>query len=842
MTDASDNRDADRTARDLTRAARRSLKARRPARAIAQIEAALTLVPGDFELRLLLGEAHARAKSLDTARAIWETLLAETPDAATRLAVPLRLAQLAEARGDHAAAERLYDAHLAASPDDDAARHRRLSAGIAARPPASRRAFAAAHFARWGESHLGQRIIALSIGLDEDATTAATVLTGDVSAYRADAGLATQAIDALLARGLLDGLLAFTDACRASFPDDARFIDRRIRVLQATGGDDAALLSARGALAAHPAASDSQRLRYARALLSRRRYAEALALARDLLKRSPDNVAVAETAIRAADRLERYDLSHRLLAHGLSRLNDAPRDLVSRAQLLIAASRHADALEALARIPADARDDRVAAMHFTAAYHHGDYRSAADVARPLIAAGAADPQLIARAARVEAALGIVAQSGALFPDALFAHALSRPGNGANTADDTIAIATSTLAAGGAERQAALTAAHAAQARARAGDRRTILIARSLDPTRRHDVMLPFARTEELEIDDLSTLDPAAVWRELTETGAPADDLALIAAFPETIATDIATLYLRFRQARPRVIHLWQDGRIAIGSVAAVLAGVPRIVAAIRNVLPAADDRRRYRRYLPVMYAALARRDDVRFTTNSHAATTDYAAMLNLPPSRIAVVHNGLDTAALRRRATDEAIAAVRAELGFGDAPVMGGVFRLAPAKRPELWIRTAALVARTLPHARFVIVGDGVLRAALEGLVAEHGLSHRLVFAGQRAPVEPWIAAMDAFLLTSSVEGLPNVLLEAQALGVPVVTTDAGGARETTVDGVTGRLVRDDTPENLGAAAIALLQRASAKMKCRVAGPAFVESRFGVGRMIKDTLRLYGAP
>ena len=103
---------------------------------------------------------------------------------------------------------------------------------------------------------------------------------------------------------------------------------------------------------------------------------------------------------------------------------------------------------------------------------------------------------------------------------------------------------------------------------------------------------------------------------------------------------------------------------------------------------------------------------------------------------------------------------------------------IAPAKRPHLWLDVAERVAAAVPRSRFVIVGDGALRAELQARIDGSGLGDRITLAGRQNPVEPWIAAMDTMLLASEVEGLPNVLLEAQALGVPVVTTDAGGSGE----------------------------------------------------------------
>jgi glycosyltransferase involved in cell wall biosynthesis len=356
------------------------------------------------------------------------------------------------------------------------------------------------------------------------------------------------------------------------------------------------------------------------------------------------------------------------------------------------------------------------------------------------------------------------------------------------------------------------------------------------------MMRPVAETPELLIEDLRPIDEAALFRHIAAADpATRPALDIIAALPAAISRDVIKLYDCFRRHRPELVHLWQDGVITSGSVAAVLAGVPRIVGSMRNVVATESDRRRYRRYLGTMYRALAQRPEVHFTANSGAGALDYERWLGLPHGRIQVLRNGLELDVVRARAPAAARQAARQELGLApDELLVGGTFRLAPAKRPHLWITVAELVARSVPRSRFVIVGDGALRAELEALIASRGLSGRITLAGRRSPVEPWIGAMDVMLLASEVEGLPNVLLEAQALGVPVVTTNAGGSAEAVLDGITGVLVDTDEAGTLATAVARVLRDEAMRARARVGAPAFIEQRFGLGRMVADTLAAYG--
>lgn len=133
--------------------------------------------------------------------------------------------------------------------------------------------------------------------------------------------------------------------------------------------------------------------------------------------------------------------------------------------------------------------------------------------------------------------------------------------------------------------------------------------------------------------------------------------------------------------------------------------------------------------------------------------------------------------------------ALRAELGFPpEAVVIGNVGRFSPQKNPLDWVRVAGRVGRALPEARFLLVGDGPLRAEVEAALEEEGIADRTVLPGLRRDVARWMSAMDVFLITSLWEGLPRTLPQAMAMRLPVVASRAGGAAEAVQEGLTGYL------------------------------------------------------
>jgi glycosyltransferase involved in cell wall biosynthesis len=173
-----------------------------------------------------------------------------------------------------------------------------------------------------------------------------------------------------------------------------------------------------------------------------------------------------------------------------------------------------------------------------------------------------------------------------------------------------------------------------------------------------------------------------------------------------------------------------------------------------------------------------------------------------------------------------------------DAPVVGTVTRLSPQKAPLDFVRAAALVAKQAPQTWFIMVGDGPLRPAVEALAAELGITDRLVLTGLRGDVPELIAAFDIFALASLWEGLPRVLPQAMAAGLPLVVTACDGCAEAVADGVNGLLVLPGEPQALAQALLTLLNDPALARQMGAAGQARVEE-FSDRRMVNQIATLY---
>lgn len=389
-----------------------------------------------------------------------------------------------------------------------------------------------------------------------------------------------------------------------------------------------------------------------------------------------------------------------------------------------------------------------------------------------------------------------------------------------------------LAAGGAERQIVNTLVGL---RASGRCESAALLAEYIDHAPELDFFLHELEEKGIEVSQVRQVVTLAE-DGLSSLPLPVAEIA--ADLPGAILEEVLNLVEEFRARRPEVVHAWQDSTSIKAGLAAAIAGVPRIVLASRNVTPV--NFTYFEDYMYPAYRALAGQKHVTFLNNSEAGAADYTRWLGLPRERFVVVRNGVDLHELER-APGAAVEAYRRSLDIpGDAPVVGSVFRFWEEKRPLLWLETAARVHARFPEAHFLVVGEGPLRPAMESFLRRSGLERHVHLPGARPEVATPLSSMDVFLLTSKFEGTPNVVLEAQWLGLPVVATDAGGTREALRPGETGEVAANAVPDELATLVCGFLDSRERRARAGAVGRRHVEERFSVSRMIDETLSVYG--
>jgi glycosyltransferase involved in cell wall biosynthesis len=193
------------------------------------------------------------------------------------------------------------------------------------------------------------------------------------------------------------------------------------------------------------------------------------------------------------------------------------------------------------------------------------------------------------------------------------------------------------------------------------------------------------------------------------------------------------------------------------------------------------------------------------TTNvSQVAVDRYIAMGAAPAGRIIYMPNGVDTS--RFYPDEERRAAVRHSLGLtADERVILAVARFEEAKNHAGMLRTFARVLEAHPSTRLLLIGQGTLLNATRTLATTLHVEESVRFLGIRKDIPDLMRASDLYLMSSLWEGLPVVLLEAAASGLPSVATDVGGNATAVLDGTSGRIVSPDDDEALAAAVVEVL-------------------------------------
>jgi len=261
--------------------------------------------------------------------------------------------------------------------------------------------------------------------------------------------------------------------------------------------------------------------------------------------------------------------------------------------------------------------------------------------------------------------------------------------------------------------------------------------------------------------------------------------------------------------------------------ASAIAGVKGVVCGVRSPGTWMNARQR-------LMERAALRGAAAVVANAPAVRDEVIRSRGVPPGRISVIMNGVDTSrffpgetTLRRRWLD------------GGGPLIGFVGGLREAKDPILFLQVAAAVERALPRARFVLVGDGAMRAEVQAAGSAGRLDGKLILAGERSDMPDVMRALDLLVVTSTREGCCNAILEAMATGVPVVATDVGGNPDLIVDGESGRLFPHGDAEAGAAAVLALARDPDLMAAMGKACLARARRDFPMETMVRATSRLY---
>lgn len=311
-------------------------------------------------------------------------------------------------------------------------------------------------------------------------------------------------------------------------------------------------------------------------------------------------------------------------------------------------------------------------------------------------------------------------------------------------------------------------------------------------------------------------------KTLEEAGIPVEHVTLPRARPLAILRSARELARIIRRHEPQVLHAHNPAAGTVATLARLLSG-RRSLAIVTTYHGVRPNRLG-------LASHVLRAGELVIAVGP---TAEQQLLGSVPAHRVVQVKNAVPVLASRRRE------AVRAEFDCADVPLIVAVGRYEVEKDHALLLDALAALAGGGREFRALVVGFGRLERELEARVHALGLDEQVTITGARGDAVELIGAADILAHTSVREGLPLVLLEAMALGVPVVAVAATGVSDLIQDGVTGFLVPERSPAAIAAALERVLADEPLCRRLGEAGKAFVVEHHSFDRMLDEHLAVY---
>ena len=296
---------------------------------------------------------------------------------------------------------------------------------------------------------------------------------------------------------------------------------------------------------------------------------------------------------------------------------------------------------------------------------------------------------------------------------------------------------------------------------------------------------------------------------------------------------VGTLFqiARWIGANPvQILHTYLFGFHFFAGLGARLSGVSVILSSRREVPHWQRRRHRWMENLGNLFVD-------RVTCCSQAVRQWTLAKERVPAEKVLTIYNGVDVDRLHRATGTSAI---RREFGIPDGvPLIGTVANFAVEKGYSYLLEATGRVLKENQTARFLFVGFGPLEKNIKDEARRIPGHERIIFSGARSDIPDLISAMDVFVLSSIIEGFPNVLLEALALAKPVVATHVGGIPELIESDKDGLLVPERDGVALADAILSLLQDSQRAKTLGNRGQEKIRKNFTRERMIDEYETLY---
>jgi len=336
-----------------------------------------------------------------------------------------------------------------------------------------------------------------------------------------------------------------------------------------------------------------------------------------------------------------------------------------------------------------------------------------------------------------------------------------------------------------------------------------------------------ARGHEVFVVSLTPLGPMGL--EARSLGIPTESLDMARGIPDP--RGLLRLARLVRAWRPDVLHSHMVHANLMARVLRLVVPVPVLVSTIHNISEGGA-------LLMAGYRATNGLVD-HMTIISEAAADRFVRDRIIPRQLLSVIPNGVNADEFRNVPTG-ARESVRRSLGLAGEFAWLAVGRFEIAKDYPNMLHAFAKVRERQPRAVLLLVGRGSLQGETESLATALGLEGAVRFLGVRRDVPEIMSAADGYLMSSAWEGMPMVLLEAAAAGLPIVTTAVGGNHEVVGDGESGFLVPPRDADALGEAMLRLMALPESDRRAMgERGRERVRNRYGLGRVVERWMELY---
>jgi glycosyltransferase involved in cell wall biosynthesis len=290
---------------------------------------------------------------------------------------------------------------------------------------------------------------------------------------------------------------------------------------------------------------------------------------------------------------------------------------------------------------------------------------------------------------------------------------------------------------------------------------------------------------------------------------------------------------------PLVVHTHSAKAGFLGRAAAWNCRVPAIIHTVHGA-PFHPYQSAFARWAFIMLETWAAKRCHHMISVADAMTDLMVAARVAPRAKFTTIYSGMDVEPFRK--CNQFRGAARTELGIApDDVVFGKIARLFHLKGHEYLIAAAAQVVRKNPKCRFLLVGDGILRAQFERDIASRGLQRHFLFTGLVPPerIPFYLSAMDTLVHTSLREGLARTLPQALIAGKPVISYDVDGAREVVLPNETGFLLPAKAVDTLADAILALANDSSLRDRLGQGGAMRFTDQFRHQHMTAEIRNLY---